>query len=128
MNTTEILKMATNLKNELDMMNHCAKDDNKNYYAYRRACLAMAELMQDLKIDVVINYTYDKEVDKVIASLVYVRIPKTDKIVFMPCFYSKLDKEIVDNLFEAVDTFKKQGAICCKCDYNKCKICGKWSE
>lgn len=128
MNTTEILKMATNLKQELDMMNHCAIGDDNNYYAYRRASLAMAELMEDLKINVVINYTYDKEVDKVIATLVYVRIPKTNKVVFMPCFYSKLDKEIYDNLFEAVDTFKKQGAICCRCDYNESRICGKWGE
>ena len=127
MTIKEILTIATQLKGELDMMNHTAKEGT-NYNEYRRSANAIIELLQNLKIDVVVNYTYDHDVDKVIATLVYVRIPKTNKIVFMPCFYSKFDEKIYDNLFEAIDTFKKQGAICCRCNYTKNTICGKWGE
>ena len=127
MTIKEILTIATQLKGELDMMNYRAKDGT-HYEEYRRSSNAIRELLENLKIDVVVNFSYDSDVDKVIATLVYVRIPKTDKIVFMPCFYSKFDEKIYKNLFEAVDTFKSQGAICCRCDYTKCTIGGKWGE
>ena len=109
------------------MMNHCAKEGT-HYEEYRHSANAIIDILQNLKIDVVVNFTYDRDIDKVIATLVYVRIPKTNKVVFMPCFYSKLDEQIFNHLFETVETFKKYGDICCRCDYTKCRIGGKWGE